>query len=472
MYSGSKHKQRMTVKDGNEKKNVRKLGSHSGQSQGPVDPPDLKSTQKTPVTSESTTDSGINLEMNMCDICGSDSGFHSGLGDKPCDCNKYDSGRLDSGMSSSSGMDSSIKLDSGMESSTKLDSGILDTGSSIYSTDSGIDLQVHEKFSELSIDLSTTPEEKTAERITSNVQTKDASEESGRLDSGVECDWTRNVRPVNISNIKPVPKQLISLIEKSFSQDDDGDTHLHLAIIHELFEAVYTLIKLAPHPVFLDILNNMCQTPLHLAVLTHQPRIVRLLVMSGARQTTRDRKGNTALHLACASGDMDCIRELLKPYQFQPADMMATKLNIPDIAPMLTIRNYDGLLCTHLATLGGYIDVLKELHKHGAEFNIQEGKCGHTPLHLAVESRNCKIINVLVKSCGADLAAESYCGMTPVQLAYYTSTEVFNQLMQLGAYHLLPSSDSEDSDSDDYMDEDSVDKSIYKVVQGGEQTVC
>lgn len=58
---------------------------------------------------------------------------------------------------------------------------------------------------------------------------------------------------------------------------------LHIAIIHGLSQnIILELITLSPHPWFLDIQNDIAQSPLHLAVLTGQPQIARLLLVSGA----------------------------------------------------------------------------------------------------------------------------------------------------------------------------------------------
>ena len=55
-------------------------------------------------------------------------------------------------------------------------------------------------------------------------------------------------------------------------------------------------------PVILDIKNKVSQTPLHLATLTNQVRVARRLVVGGADVESRDRFGNTPLHIACREG--------------------------------------------------------------------------------------------------------------------------------------------------------------------------
>lgn len=88
----------------------------------------------------------------------------------------------------------------------------------------------------------------------------------------------------------------------------------------------------------------LLQTPLHLAVLTRQPRIVRRLIVAGATVDLRDRVGNTALHLACQTGDFDCVRALTEPVTV--AETAAANLRYHayshQVPQNLEERNYDG----------------------------------------------------------------------------------------------------------------------------------
>ena len=54
----------------------------------------------------------------------------------------------------------------------------------------------------------------------------------------------------------------------------------------------------------------MFQTPLHLAVITHQISIVKKLIEGGADVNLMDRHGQTALHLACQDGDINCVHAI------------------------------------------------------------------------------------------------------------------------------------------------------------------
>lgn len=124
---------------------------------------------------------------------------------------------------------------------------------------------------------------------------------------------------------------------------------LHLAIIHEATDVVSKLIKAALRP-WLDIQNDFGQTPLHLAVLTGQAKIVRDLIVAGAGMENRDAEGNTALHLACMHGKTDCARALLTPLSaLEQNPALQSGIKIPQ---NLEQWNYDGK-CTFFFLLNG-----------------------------------------------------------------------------------------------------------------------
>lgn len=115
---------------------------------------------------------------------------------------------------------------------------------------------------------------------------------------------------------------------------------LHAAIIQNCLEATLKIISVAPHPCLFDILNDYTQTALHLAVMTDQPKVVRSLVLAGADPSIKNSEGNTALHLASISGNLECAKAL--------TESMATcrgssrSLNLPNELQILEQRNYNG----------------------------------------------------------------------------------------------------------------------------------
>lgn len=242
-----------------------------------------------------------------------------------------------------------------------------------------------------------------------------------------------------------------------YKQNDEGDTQLHLAIIHGLVDVVIALIRLAPHPCLLDIQNDNFQAPLHLAVITCQPVIVRKLLFAGAETSVRDRHGNSPLHLACSKGDLSCVKALTNPLttdEISEIKQMASlyKSSCPSL-PDLEQRNYDGELCVHIATLGNHTDILHHLMCSGADLNSREGKAGRTPLHLAIEEDRPTVATFLLEKCVDKLRLETltYGGLTAYQLASLANNnEVIRVLSKRGAEPLSPP--ESDDDSDDYDD--------------------
>lgn len=99
---------------------------------------------------------------------------------------------------------------------------------------------------------------------------------------------------------------------------------------------------MAPHPCLFNILNDDGQSPLHLAVLTRQPRIVRRLILAGASPALRNFRGNTALHLTCATGDLASAKALTDPLSPVERNYLLPGKKIPALPQNLEQRNYDG----------------------------------------------------------------------------------------------------------------------------------
>jgi len=107
-------------------------------------------------------------------------------------------------------------------------------------------------------------------------------------------------------------------------------------------EAALSLIRIAPDPCLLNILNDDWQSPLHLAVLTHQPMIVRRLILAGADPSLRDFRGNTALHLTCTNGDVACAKALTDPLSPIERNELTPDRKVPALPQNLEQRNYNG----------------------------------------------------------------------------------------------------------------------------------
>ncbi|XP_029175863.1 NF-kappa-B inhibitor cactus-like [Nylanderia fulva] len=234
-----------------------------------------------------------------------------------------------------------------------------------------------------------------------------------------------------------------------YSKDGDGDTQLHIAIMQGYVQAALILISLAPHPRLLNIMNDHLQSPLHLAVLTQQPVIVRRLVLAGADLSLRNFRGNTALHLACASGDLACAKALTDPLYPMERNKLIPEQKVPALPQNLEQINYNGEMCLHVAVINGHVNLVRLLLRLGADLEAKECLAGRTALHLAIERKCWAIITFLLKECEPCLDTKTYSGLTAYQLALYTDRQLARELLRHGAKaEPLPDSDSESSDDE------------------------
>ncbi|XP_004694005.2 PREDICTED: B-cell lymphoma 3 protein [Condylura cristata] len=185
--------------------------------------------------------------------------------------------------------------------------------------------------------------------------------------------------------------------------DEDGDTPLHIAVVQGNLTAVHRLVTLFQHGGRdLDIYNNLRQTPLHLAVITTLPSVVRLLVMAGASPMALDRHGQTAAHLACEHRSPTCLRALLDSAAPGTVDLEA--------------RNYDGLTALHVAVYTECDEAVLLLLERGADIDAVDIKSGRSPLIHAVENNCLRIVQLLLQH-GANVNAQMYSGSSALHSA-------------------------------------------------------
>uniref|UniRef100_A0A9L0R4G0 NF-kappa-B inhibitor epsilon n=1 Tax=Equus caballus TaxID=9796 RepID=A0A9L0R4G0_HORSE len=220
------------------------------------------------------------------------------------------------------------------------------------------------------------------------------------------------------------PRQLEALTYIS----EDGDTLVHLAVIHEAPAVLLCCLALLPQEV-LDIQNNLYQTALHLAVHLDQPGAVRALVLKGASRVLQDRHGDTALHVACQRQHLACARCLLEGRP-EPGRGPPHSLD-------LQLQNWQGLACLHIATLQRNRPLMELLLQNGADIDAQEGTSGKTALHLAVETQERGLVQFLLQA-GARVDARMLNGCTPLHLAAGRGlSSISSTLCEAGADSLL-----------------------------------
>ncbi|XP_058241949.1 nuclear factor NF-kappa-B p100 subunit isoform X2 [Hemibagrus wyckioides] len=190
-------------------------------------------------------------------------------------------------------------------------------------------------------------------------------------------------------------------------QDENGDTPLHLSIIHQQPAVATKLIQTimnTPQFKYINKFNHLSQTPLHLAVITQQPRLVEILLKVGADPNLLDRDGRTAVHLAALAGDDAILRVLLNMLGEHHSHLLNT-------------ADFSGLYPLHLAVRKGGERCLRVLVEAGAKINMPEQKSGCTALHLAVKENLFKVACTLITELKADINACTFGGNSPLHLA-------------------------------------------------------
>uniref|UniRef100_A0AAX7W8K4 RHD domain-containing protein n=1 Tax=Astatotilapia calliptera TaxID=8154 RepID=A0AAX7W8K4_ASTCA len=189
------------------------------------------------------------------------------------------------------------------------------------------------------------------------------------------------------------------------AQDVNGDTGLHLAVLHNQQEALKSLTQVVsalPGEEVLNMRNRLYQTPLHLAVITQQKEAVEALLLAGADPTLTDRHGNTVLHLAA---------------QHEGEGMIQFLLQHRELRELLDQTNTAGLCAIHLAVLANQLFSLRELLEGGANAEVQERSCGRTALHLATETDNVSLAGCLLLEGNAKVDCCTFNGSTPLHIA-------------------------------------------------------
>ncbi|KAM8924062.1 nuclear factor NF-kappa-B p100 subunit [Pelodytes ibericus] len=318
------------------------------------------------------------------------------------------------------------------------------------------------------------PAEKMAQSLNVNKETSPGPFSEPSAFATREAQYNDMVRQVKLCHMKMItyaertsralldyavtsdPRMLLAVQRQlTATQDENGDTPLHLAVIHgktSVIEELVHVILSIPNQHILNMSNNLHQTPLHLCVITQQHKMANALLNAGSDPTILDRYGNSVLHLAVQTGDELMLKVLLS----HPSVTRAKLLEVPD---------YHGLFAVHWAVKVKNERCLELLVRSGADVNVAERKSGRTPLHIAVEMDNLNMATFLVKKLNADVNPRTFGGNTPLHLAASLGSPVLTRmLINAGADVKLENDEplkassscvTEDSDSDVHMDTDS-----------------
>uniref|UniRef100_A0A8C2L273 Nuclear factor of kappa light polypeptide gene enhancer in B-cells 2 (p49/p100) n=1 Tax=Cyprinus carpio TaxID=7962 RepID=A0A8C2L273_CYPCA len=227
-------------------------------------------------------------------------------------------------------------------------------------------------------------------------------------------------------------------------QDENGDTPLHLAIIHQQPVVVQQLIQL----------NNLNQSKFKRFLF------FEMLMKMGADPSLLDQEGRTPLHLAAHTGDEAILRLIL--------GLLGERHSY-----LINSADFSGQYPVHLAVKKYGERCLQLLVEAGAKISMPEQKSGCTPLHLAVRDNLLKLACYLITELKADVNACTYGGNSPLHFAASQgSPSLCSMLIAAGADKRMENDEplffqsSSSSDEDDESEKNEVDRQLpYLMVQ-------
>ncbi|GLI70777.1 hypothetical protein VaNZ11_015811 [Volvox africanus] len=161
----------------------------------------------------------------------------------------------------------------------------------------------------------------------------------------------------------------------------------------------------------LERLSREGQSPLHLAAANGFDVVVRELLARQAKTTVQDKAGRTPLHLAAAAGHAGCVRELLGRNNRDSREVKEY---------LLFQKDKEGNDALMAAVVAGREAAVKELVQVLGEQGVRRctDKCGHGPVHVAVELHHVHLLPLLVAATGGpDKERDAATGATALHTA-------------------------------------------------------
>ncbi len=146
-----------------------------------------------------------------------------------------------------------------------------------------------------------------------------------------------------------------------------------------------------------NIIDENTNTPLHMAAVCGNTRIVEVLIENDAYVNAGDAIGNAPLHVATENNNVEIVDALLN----RGADV--------------NVKNYHGYTPLHIAVAKNNIVVIDALLNRGADINVKNCE-GYTPLHISVAKNNIVVVDALLNR-GADTNIRNDKWYTPLQLS-------------------------------------------------------
>ena len=161
---------------------------------------------------------------------------------------------------------------------------------------------------------------------------------------------------------------LLTFIHNPLSRDPNGDAELHLAVYTQELEFVELVV--CTERTIIDARNNQGCTALHCAIDRAENSIASKLLEYRPDLKIPDDRGDTALHYAVYTRNIDIVRILLDQINRDNPEMKELK-NIQGCTPLHSVVNQEN------------VEIAKFLIEQGCDF-LAKDFMGRTMLHYAV----------------------------------------------------------------------------------------
>ncbi|CAH0594198.1 unnamed protein product [Chrysodeixis includens] len=238
--------------------------------------------------------------------------------------------------------------------------------------------------------------------------------------------------------------------------DEAGRTCLHLSCLVGSEECVRLLLEYGANPNMWDSATEKKATPLHCAASAKSLACVKVLIARGA-DVNAGLSERSPLHYAVLSDAPEVVRELLEsgacpdtPQVFTETPLhvaaslgsaSCTKLLLDAGADVRAAMGVGRATALHLAAEDGHAECARLLLDHGARIDWPNSR-GQTPLHLATLAQSLEVVELLV-SKRADVRARDCDGRTPLHGAIVRGAracDVARLLLSAGADPNAPDS--------------------------------
>lgn len=183
-------------------------------------------------------------------------------------------------------------------------------------------------------------------------------------------------------------------------QNTDGNTALHCALQLRSTEVIHFLMEHTK--LDSDIHNKKGEHYMHIAAAKWDLQMFKQFAAAPPHRNLNmsDGNGETALHIATRSKNIDIVEYLL---------------SIPSVA--VNARDKMGRTSLHLACEKGNIDIVKRLLIDPSIYVNASDRKIQTPLHLACGEGHLEVVWALLAKTEADVEARNADGLTPLHIA-------------------------------------------------------